>query len=46
MPRGPDYIYDDDVTGKVYDAQLMRRLLKYLAPYAGYVFLGVFFLFL
>ncbi len=24
---------DDDVVGKVYDAQLMRRLLRYLLPY-------------
>src|SRR6202000_603798 len=24
---------DDDAVGKVYDSQLMRRLIKYLSPY-------------
>jgi ATP-binding cassette subfamily B multidrug efflux pump len=30
-------MHDDDVIGKAYDAQLMRRLLGYLRPYKGSV---------
>ena len=26
-------LYDDEITGKAYDSRLMKRLLKYLAPY-------------
>lgn len=28
-------VQDEDVIGKAYDARLMRRLLRYLRPYAG-----------
>jgi ATP-binding cassette subfamily B multidrug efflux pump len=32
---------DDEVIGKAYDAHLMKRLLKYLRPYRGWVFLAI-----
>lgn len=34
-------MHDEEVLGKAYDARLMRRLLKYLAPYRWHVALGV-----
>jgi ATP-binding cassette subfamily B multidrug efflux pump len=32
---------EDDVIGKAYDAHLMKRLLKYLKPYRGWVLLAI-----
>jgi ATP-binding cassette subfamily B protein len=32
---------DDDILGKAYDAQLMRRLIKYLKPYRWQVVLAI-----
>ena len=34
-------IHDEEVLGKAYDAVLMRRLLRYLRPYSGYVALAL-----
>ena len=34
-------ITDDEVLGKAYDAHLMKRLLKYLKPYRGWIFLAI-----
>lgn len=34
-------ITDDEVLGKAYDAHLMKRLLKYLRPYRGWIFLAI-----
>jgi ATP-binding cassette subfamily B multidrug efflux pump len=31
---------EEEKLGKVYDTQLTRRLLKYLRPYKGWVWLG------
>ncbi len=36
MSTGSGY-HEEDALGKAYDARLMRRLLKYLAPYRWYV---------
>jgi ATP-binding cassette subfamily B protein len=33
QPEGSRQIADDDIVGKAYDARLMRRLARYLAPY-------------
>ncbi len=33
---------EDEILGKAYDARLMKRLIKYLKPYRGYVVLGIF----
>ena len=41
-PTGP--IQEEEALGKAYDAQLMRRLLRYLAPYRWKVVLAVFLL--
>ncbi len=38
-PTGP--IQEEDALGKAYDAQLMRRLLRYLAPYRWRVVLAI-----
>lgn len=35
-------IQDDEILGKAYDAQLMRRLVKYLRPYKWQVVLAIF----
>jgi ATP-binding cassette subfamily B multidrug efflux pump len=32
---------EDEVIGKAYDAHLMKRLLKYLKPYRGWIFLAI-----
>ncbi len=37
--------HEEEALGKAYDARLMRRLLRYAAPYRGLLFLCVFFLF-
>jgi ATP-binding cassette subfamily B protein len=37
-----DFFQDDEVLGKAYDARLMRRLLKYVRPYRGYIILAIF----
>ncbi len=37
-------MHDDDILGKAYDAELFRRLLRYLRPYRGAVALGVILL--
>jgi ATP-binding cassette subfamily B protein len=34
---------DEDNRGKIYDARLMRRLLKYVRPYLGLALAGLFF---
>jgi ATP-binding cassette, subfamily B, multidrug efflux pump len=34
-------IHEDEILGKAYDAALMRRLLRYLRPYRGYVALAL-----
>lgn len=34
-------LHEEDALGKAYDARLMRRLLRYLAPYRWQVVLGV-----
>ena len=33
---------EEEILGKAYDARLMRRMLHYLRPYAGWVALGIF----
>ena len=38
-------VQEDEVLGKAYDARLMRRILKYLAPYKGKVFLALIMIF-
>ncbi len=35
-------IQDDDILGKAYDANLMRRLIKYLSPYKWQVAFAIF----
>ncbi|MCX8056443.1 MAG: ABC transporter ATP-binding protein/permease [Ignavibacteria bacterium] len=37
-----DFFQDDEVIGKAYDSRLMKRLLKYVKPYRGYIFLAIF----
>ena len=37
---------EEEVLGKAYDSRLMRRLLGYLRPYAGYIALSLVFLFI
>ncbi|MGK9477737.1 ABC transporter ATP-binding protein [Melioribacter sp. OK-6-Me] len=32
---------DDEILGKAYDAKLMKRLLTYVKPYKGYIFLAI-----
>ena len=32
---------EEEILGKAYDARLMRRMLHYLRPYAGWVALGI-----
>lgn len=39
-----EYFDIDEVTGKAYDTRLMKRLLKYLRPYIGWVFLAALLL--
>jgi ATP-binding cassette subfamily B multidrug efflux pump len=34
-------MHEEEVLGKAYDSRLMKRLLKYLKPYRGYVVLGI-----
>ena len=36
---------EEEVLAKAYDSRLMRRLLSYLQPYAGYIALSLVFLF-
>jgi len=36
--------HEDEITGKAYDSQLMKRLLKFLYPYKFKLVLAVFFL--
>lgn len=33
---------DDEILGKAYDSQLMRRLLTYIKPYKKYIILAIF----
>ncbi len=33
----PDHKYDEDIKGRAYDSRLMKRLLKYVLPYKGWV---------
>src|SRR6476660_6537570 len=40
-----DFIHDDEVLGKAYDARLMRRLLGYLRPYKLKVILALVLIF-
>ena len=35
-------VHEEDITGKAYDARLMKRLLKYTIPYRLLIFFGVF----
>ncbi|MGA3190526.1 MAG: ABC transporter ATP-binding protein [Bryobacteraceae bacterium] len=37
---------EEEVLGKAYDGRLMRRLVRYLKPYRGAVFVSLFFLLL
>lgn len=37
-----DFFQDDEVIGKAYDSRLMKRLLKYVRPYRGYIILAIF----
>ncbi len=39
-PAPQKAVQDDDVVGKVYDARLMRRLMRYLSPYKLQVILS------
>jgi len=32
---------DDEIMGKAYDSQLMKRLLKYVKPYKKYVVVAI-----
>jgi ATP-binding cassette subfamily B protein len=32
---------DEDVVGKIYDSRMMRRLVRYMRPYAGHVLLSL-----
>jgi ATP-binding cassette, subfamily B, multidrug efflux pump len=34
-------MYDDEITGKAYDAHLFKRLLRYALPYKRLVFIGI-----
>lgn len=36
---------EEEVLAKAYDSRLMRRLLGYMRPYAGYITLSLVFLF-
>lgn len=38
----PDDNEQEEVLGKAYDARLMKRLIKYLKPYAKWVFIAIF----
>jgi len=38
------YQAEEEILGKAYDARLMRRLIKYLAPYKLYVFISIILL--
>ncbi|MFC1661032.1 ABC transporter ATP-binding protein [Gemmatimonadota bacterium] len=44
MSHGPIDIHEEEALGKAYDAQLMKRLLRYLAPYWWLVGLAIFLL--
>jgi ATP-binding cassette subfamily B protein len=35
-----EFFIEDELTGKAYDSRLMRRLVAYLRPYRGHVFLA------
>ena len=37
---------EEEVLGKAYDSRLMRRLLRYMRPYSGYVAISLVFLLL
>ena len=41
-----NYHQEEEIAGKAYDARLMRRLLKYLAPYKLYVVISIILLLL
>lgn len=36
-----DQLKDDEILGKAYDSQLMRRLLKYVKPYKKYIIAAI-----
>ncbi len=38
---GGGFFHEDEILGKAYDAALTRRLLRYLAPYKGWVVLAI-----
>jgi len=42
MNPEPDENEQEEVLGKAYDARLMKRLIKYLKPYAKWVYLAIF----
>jgi len=44
--HGPGDFREEETLGKVYDARLMRRLLRYLAPYRWVAVIGVLMLLL
>ncbi|MFH1735768.1 MAG: ABC transporter ATP-binding protein, partial [bacterium] len=39
-----EFYDEDEITGRAYDARLMKRLLKYGIPYKFYLMGGVFLL--
>lgn len=34
-------MYEEEILGKAYDSQLMKRLIRYLKPYRWYVLIGI-----
>lgn len=40
--KEPDDLEQEEVLGKAYDSRLMKRLIKYLRPYAKWVYLAIF----
>ncbi len=42
---GTTIIHEDEILGKAYDARLMRRVLAYLRPYKGKVFVAFLLIF-
>ena len=43
--NGPDSLHEEEALGKAYDAQLMRRLWRYVSPYGWQVALTLFLVF-
>ncbi len=39
-----DIIQDEEIMGKAYDSKIMKRLLGFAKPYAGWIFLCIFML--